>query len=100
MKLTRARSAARKKTTSLTIQKDGDNRPFVPTKDRRLNFGNKWNYTPAPETVPVKIQSRYELFINGKFSAPGSGKYFESINPATEQKLTDIAAANLIGPML
>ncbi|MEO6036639.1 MAG: aldehyde dehydrogenase family protein, partial [Verrucomicrobiota bacterium] len=68
--------------------------PIVPLKDRRLNFGDKWDYTPAPETVPVKIQPRYELFINGKFSAPSSGKYFESINPATEQKLTDIAAAN------
>ena len=68
--------------------------PVVPAKERRLNFGDKWNYAPAPETVPVKIQPRYELFINGKFSAPGSGKYFESINPATEQKLTDIAAAN------
>ncbi len=68
--------------------------PVVPVKDRRLNFGDKWDYAPAPETVPVKIQPRYELFINGKFSSPTSGKYFESINPATEQKLTDIAAAN------
>ncbi len=68
--------------------------PVVPVKDRRLNFGDKWDYAPAPETVPVKIQPRYELFINGKFTAPSSGKYFESINPATEQKLSDIAAAN------
>ncbi len=66
----------------------------VPAKDRRLNFGDKWDYAPAPESVPVKIQPRYELFINGKFTAPTSGKYFESINPATEQKLSDIAAAN------
>jgi aldehyde dehydrogenase (NAD+) len=94
MKLTRSRSTSRKKNAGITIQKDGDNRPFVPAKERRLNFGDKWDYAPAPETVPVKIQPRYELFINGKFTAPSSGKYFESINPATEQKLTDIAAAN------
>jgi aldehyde dehydrogenase (NAD+) len=93
---TKLKPVSRKKTASLTIQKAGalDNRPFVSAKDRHLNFGDKWDYAPAPETVPVKIQPRYELFINGKFSAPGSGKYFESINPATEQKLTDIAAAN------
>jgi aldehyde dehydrogenase (NAD+) len=66
----------------------------VPAKDRRLNFGNKWDYAPAPESVPVKIESRYELFIDGKFVAPRSGKYFESINPATEEKLAEIAAAD------
>jgi aldehyde dehydrogenase (NAD+) len=34
------------------------------------------------------------LFINGKFVKPHSGKYFPSINPATEEKLTEIAAAD------
>jgi aldehyde dehydrogenase (NAD+) len=59
--------------------------------ERRLSFGNKWDYTPAPESAPVKIDSRYELFIDGKFVAPNSGKYFPSINPATEKKLAEIA---------
>ena len=36
---------------------------------------------------------RTQLFINGKFVPPSSGKYFESLNPATEQTLTTIAAA-------
>lgn len=54
----------------------------------------KWDYAPAPETVPVKIEPRYELFINGRFVAPDSGKYFDSINPATEEKLTAIALAD------
>src|SRR5213075_517357 len=40
------------------------------------------------------IAPRHELFINGKFVAPRSGKYFPSINPATEQSLTEIAAGN------
>jgi hypothetical protein len=32
-------------------------------------------------------------FINGKFVAPKGGKYFDSINPANEQKLAEIALA-------
>jgi aldehyde dehydrogenase (NAD+) len=61
--------------------------------DRILNFGDRWSYTPAPETTPVKIDARYELFIDGKFVKPRSGKYFPSINPATEEKLADVAQA-------
>ena len=69
--------------------------PVVPLKDRKLNFGNQWDYAPAPEdSKNYVIAPQHELFINGKFVAPGSGKYFESINPATEQTLTTIAAAN------
>src|SRR5450432_3846325 len=67
----------------------------VPLKERRLNFGNKWDFAPAPEdSKNYVIAPQHELFINGKFVAPTSGKYFESINPATEQTLTSIAAAN------
>ena len=67
----------------------------VPLKDRKLNFGNKWDFAPAPEdSKNYVIAPQHELFINGKFVAPTSGKYFESINPATEQTLTTIAAAN------
>ena len=67
----------------------------VPLKDRRLSFGNKWNYASAPEdSRNYVIAPRHELFINGKFAAPASGKYFPSVNPATEQPLTEIAAAN------
>ena len=67
----------------------------VPLRERRLNFGNKWDFAPAPEdSKNYVIAPQHELFINGKFVAPTSGKYFESINPATEQTLTTIAAAN------
>src|SRR5258706_1452093 len=67
----------------------------VPLKERRLNFGNKWDFATAPEdSKNYVIAPQHELFINGKFVAPTSGKYFESINPATEQTLTTIAAAN------
>jgi len=67
----------------------------VPLNDRRLNFGSKWDYAPAPEdSKSYVIAPKHELFINGRFTAPASGKYFGSINPATEQTLTEIAAAN------
>ena len=71
------------------------NHAGVPLKERRLNFGGKWDYAPAPEeSKNYVIAPQHELFINGKFVAPASGKYFESVNPATEQTLTTIAAAN------
>jgi len=67
----------------------------VPLKERRLNFGNKWDYAPAPEdSKNYVIAPQHELFIGGKFVKPTSGKYFESVNPATEQPLTTIAAAD------
>jgi aldehyde dehydrogenase (NAD+) len=60
----------------------------------QLIFGDLWEYDPAPETADPKIKPRYELFIGGKFVAPRSGKYFDSINPATEKVLSSIAIAN------
>ena len=66
---------------------------IVPLRERRLSFGQKWDYAPAPETVPVQIAPHYELFIGGRFVAPAARKYFDSINPATEGKLTEIALA-------
>jgi len=53
-----------------------------------------WNveYAPAPETVKVAIKPRYEHFIGGKWAAPkGKGGYFETINPATEAVLSEVA---------
>ena len=58
-----------------------------------LVFGDRWEYDPAPETADPKLQERYDLFIDGRFVAPRSGKYFDSINPATGRKLAQIALA-------
>src|SRR5258708_378442 len=58
-----------------------------------LILGDLWEYDPAPESADPKLKVRYDLFINGEFVAPKSGKYFDSINPANEQKLADIALA-------
>ena len=64
----------------------------VPVRDRHLRFNERWNYSPAPEVhTDLKIQPRYDLFIGGKFVQPTSGKYFPSINPATEKQHSEIA---------
>ncbi len=63
--------------------------------ERNLNFGERWPYAPAPEQSDyVKIKPRYQLFINGQFRAPHTGAHFDSINPATEGKLAEIAEAD------
>ena len=63
------------------------------TKD--LQFDTKWKYAPAPESADhIQLQDRYDLFINGKFTAPASKKYFDTINPATEKRIASVAEAN------
>jgi aldehyde dehydrogenase (NAD+) len=62
----------------------------VPT----LDFGSAWSYAPAPEaTDHVKIKPRHELFIDGAWQPPRSGRYFDSISPSSEAKLSEIAEA-------
>ena len=54
-----------------------------------------FEYAPALESTSiVNISDSYKLFINGKFVAPKSGKYFPTINPATGKVLAKIADAN------
>ena len=54
-----------------------------------------FEYAPALESTSiVNIAESYKLFINGKFVAPKSGKYFPTINPATGKILSKIAEAN------
>ncbi len=63
-------------------------------KVRPLNFSTSWKYSPAPEdTGHIQLKDRYELFINGKFIAPGNGAYFDTLNPATEKKIAVVADA-------
>ena len=69
-------------------------RPAGTSSIPQLIFGDLWQYDPAPETADPRLKSRYDLFIGGKFVAPKSGKYFDSINPATEEVLAEIALAN------
>jgi aldehyde dehydrogenase (NAD+) len=60
---------------------------------RELLFGDLWEYDPAPESAPAFIDERYGLFIGGKFVAPKTKKYFDSISPRNEEKLAEIALA-------
>jgi aldehyde dehydrogenase (NAD+) len=76
-------------------QKGVSPKPVVPLNSRRLNFDGNWDYAPAPEdSKSYTIAPRHELFMGGKFVKPHSEKYFPSINPATEEKLTEIASAD------
>jgi aldehyde dehydrogenase (NAD+) len=64
-------------------------------KVNKLNFTGGWSYAPAPESKDhIQLKNRYDLFINGKFVAPASGKYFDTISPSSEQKLAEVAEAN------
>lgn len=62
--------------------------------DISLKFNEGWSYSPAPESTDhVSIKERYDLFIGGKFIKPVKGKYFATINPANEKKLSEVANA-------
>ncbi|MBK1828573.1 aldehyde dehydrogenase family protein [Haloferula rosea] len=61
---------------------------------RELLFGDLWEFDPAPESAPAHIDERYRLFINGKYVAPKSRKYFDTISPRNGRKLSEIAEAN------
>jgi aldehyde dehydrogenase (NAD+) len=53
-----------------------------------------WEYASAPEATDiVRLEDRYGLFIGGEFVGPKSGKYFQTINPATEEVLAEVAEA-------
>jgi aldehyde dehydrogenase (NAD+) len=61
----------------------------------KLKFDSARQLAPALESKSIaKIQDKYDLFINGKFEKPTSKKYFNTINPANEEKLAAIASAN------
>lgn len=60
-----------------------------------INFDTGWDLAPAPEsTSHIQLNEQYELFIGGKWVKPSSGKYFATINPATEEKIAMVAEAN------
>ncbi len=62
---------------------------------KNLEFFTDWKYAPAPEaTDHISLKKQYDLFINGKFVKPNSGKYYDTINPATEEKIASVAEAN------
>jgi aldehyde dehydrogenase (NAD+) len=65
------------------------------TSENKLAFDGGWKYDPAPESTDhINIKNRYGLFINGEFVKPEKGKYFDTVNPATEEKLSRVADAS------
>jgi len=61
----------------------------------QLKLSQVRKFAPALEsTNDIKINTQYHLFIDGVFKKPSSKKYIDSINPATEEKITSIAIAN------
>lgn len=59
-----------------------------------LQFNTAWQYDPSPESTDhVVIDKQYDLFINGKFVKPVTGKYFDTINPARETVISRVAEA-------
>ena len=61
----------------------------------KLKFDTGWSYAPAPESKSAaSIAKQYDLFINGEWQKPLSKKYFDTINPATEEKLSEVAEAS------
>src|SRR4051812_22882237 len=60
-----------------------------------LDFTSGWGYEPAPESTDhIRLEKRYDHFINGEFVKPSSGKYFATINPATEKVIAEVAQGN------
>ena len=53
-----------------------------------------FEYAPAPESRSiVDIAPSYGLFIDGEF-VDGTGESFKSVNPATEEVLTEVSAGS------
>ena len=61
----------------------------------KINLNSTWEFAPSIESTDhINLKKQYELFIGGKWVKPSSGKYFDTINPATEEKIASIAEAN------
>src|SRR5574343_223879 len=55
----------------------------------------EWDYSPSLEgTSHIQLKTQYDLFIDGKWVKPSSGKYFQTINPANEEVLSEVAYGN------
>jgi aldehyde dehydrogenase (NAD+) len=66
------------------LQRTDDRVPAIPA----------WDYASAPESKEiVRLQDRYGLFIGGEFVEPKGGRWFQTIDPSTEESLADVAEA-------
>ena len=65
------------------------------SKEANTNkFKSSWTYDEAPEsTGHIQIKKQYDLYIDGKFIKPAKGKYFDTINPSNDEKISSVAEA-------
>lgn len=57
-------------------------------------FKALWSYDDAPESTDhIQIKKQYDLYIDGKFTKPVKGKYFDTLNPSDNQKISKVAEA-------
>jgi aldehyde dehydrogenase (NAD+) len=55
-----------------------------------------WEYAPSQEARDiVSIEERYGLFVGGEQVEPRSGEWFQTISPATEEPLAQVAQAGV-----
>lgn len=66
------------------------------TKNSTNNiFNPSWTYAEAPESTDhIHIKKKYDLYIDGKFTKPINGEYFDTINPSDHKKIASIAEAS------
>ena len=63
--------------------------------ENKLAFDGGWQYSPAPESIDhINLKTKYDLYIGGEFVAPESGRYFDTVNPATEECIAKVGDAN------
>ena len=66
-----------------------------------MNCSKQWNIGPAPKSPDAANawledhRRKFDLFINNQWVAPHSKKYSQSINPATGEKLAQVADADI-----
>ena len=53
------------------------------------------DYAPSIESDKIiTIAPRHQLYIGGKWTPPAAGRYFETLNPATNKPLSEVAEAD------
>ncbi|RLD86219.1 MAG: betaine-aldehyde dehydrogenase [Bacteroidetes bacterium] len=64
------------------------------TKIDKNIFKAAWSYDDAPESTDhIQIKKQYDLYIDGEFTKPVKGKYFDTFNPANGNKIASVAEA-------
>jgi aldehyde dehydrogenase (NAD+) len=52
-----------------------------------------WEYDPAPERIRPEIADRYRLLIGGAWTDAADGRCMASVNPATDETITQFGVA-------